>query len=101
MAGRKIVWTSHAESELFKILNFFTERNGSNTYSRKLFKRLKGNLKIISRNPEIGIQTKEPLVRGLIIDQFIIFYQFDNKQIVVLKLWDCSQNPDKIGYERR
>ena len=37
MAKRKVVWSHRANIKLFEILEFYTERNKSTTYSSKLY----------------------------------------------------------------
>ncbi|MCK9451745.1 MAG: type II toxin-antitoxin system RelE/ParE family toxin [Bacteroidales bacterium] len=48
----------------------------------------------------MGIKTKLDLIRGLIIDDYIIFYEILEDGIIILKVWDCSQNPDKLNILR-
>ncbi len=96
MAKRKVVWTQTAEIELQEILNFFLNRNRSNTYLLKLYRKFTAELKLVAKNPGIGIKTKLPAIRGLITDDYIIFYEILPDKIMVLQLWDCRQNPDKL-----
>jgi hypothetical protein len=76
MARREVIWTKVSEIQLQEILEFFTHRNKSGEYSRKLYKRFKAELKTVSKNPELGIKTKLDLIRGLIIEDYIIFYDY-------------------------
>ncbi|MHC1776830.1 MAG: type II toxin-antitoxin system RelE/ParE family toxin [Lentimicrobium sp.] len=97
MAKREIVWTKNSEIQLREILEFFTKRNKSGNYSIKLYKKFKTELKIVSKNPEIGIKTKLDQIRGLIIEDYIIFYEILDDRIIILKVWDCRKNPDKLN----
>jgi len=63
MVRRKVIWTKVSESQLYEILEFFTKRNHSGEYSRKLYKKFKAELKIVVKNPEIGIKTKLEKIR--------------------------------------
>jgi len=96
MAKRKIIWSHRAEIKLFKILEFYAERNESRTYSAKLYQRLNKELKILLKQPDIGLNTEIESVRGLIVDDYILFYEYDNEKIVVHSIWDCRQNPDDL-----
>lgn len=96
MAKRKIIWSHRAEIKLFKILEFYTERNKSKTYSSKLYQRLNIELKTLLKQPEIGLNTEIESVRGLIIGDYILFYEFDNEIITIHSIWDCRQNPDDL-----
>ena len=100
MARREVIWTKVSEIQLQEILEFFTNRNKSGEYSRKLYKKFKAELKSVSKNPELGIKTKLDLIRGLIIEDYIIFYEILEDRIIVLKVWDCRQNPDKLNIPR-
>ncbi|MBK6967351.1 MAG: type II toxin-antitoxin system RelE/ParE family toxin [Bacteroidales bacterium] len=75
MAKREIVWSKNSEIQLREILEFFNKRNKSGHYSIKLYKKFKTELKIVSKNPEIGIKTKLDQIRGLIIEDYILFYE--------------------------
>ncbi len=96
MAKRKVVWTISAEIQLQSTLDFFINRNKSVNYSRKLYKNFLKVLKTAEKNPEIGIKTKIENVRGLIIDDYILFYEISETMILVLKIWDSRQNPEKL-----
>jgi len=100
MAKREIVWTKNSELQLQEILEFFTKRNKSGLYSRKLYKKFKTELKIVSKNPESGIKTTLDLIRGLIVDDYILFYEIHEDRILILKVWDCRQNPEKLNIPR-
>lgn len=96
MVKRKIVWSHRANIKLFAILEFYAERNKSSTYSKKLYKKFTKELSLLIKQPEIGIKTELDSVRGLIVDDFILFYEVTSELILVHTLWDCRQNPDDL-----
>lgn len=96
MAKRKIIWSHRAQIKLYDILKFFADRNKSKIYSDKLYKRFNEELKLLLRNPEIGVLTDMVSVRGLIIDDYILYYEITDKLIIIHTLWDCKQNPDDL-----
>lgn len=100
MVKRRVIWSDEATFELKEILEFFKKRNKSASYSRKLYRRFKEELGIVSKRPEIGIKTSRENTRGLIIDTYIIFYEFKAEVIEVLELWDTRQDPDKVRIKR-
>jgi len=100
MAKREVIWTKNSEIQLQEILEFFTKRNKSNIYSRKLYKKFKIELITVSNNPELGIRTRIDQIRGLIIEDYILFYEILEDRIIILKVWDCRQNPDKLNIPR-
>ena len=96
MAKRKIVWSHRARIKLLMILEFFTERNKSKTYSKKLYTKFNKELSLLLKQPEIGIKTELDSVRGLIVEEFILFYEVTNEMIIVHTLWDSRQNPTDL-----
>jgi len=96
MAKRKIIWSHRANIKLFEILEFYTERNKSTTYSRKLYNKFKKELSLLIEQPEIGIKTDFESIRGLIVGKFILFYEITSEKIIVHTVWDCRQNPDDL-----
>jgi len=96
MAKRKIIWSHRGEIRLFKILEFYAERNKGKIYSAKLYQRLNRELRILLKQPDIGLNTEIESVRALIVDDYILFYEYDNEKIVIHTIWDCRQNPDDL-----
>lgn len=96
MAKRKIVWSHKARIKLFMILEFYAERNMSKIYSKKLYSKFSKELSLLITQPEIGIKTELDSVRGLIVEEFILFYEVTNEMIIVHTLWDTRQNPSDL-----
>lgn len=96
MAKRIIVWSSTANKELKLILEFFNLRNKSKTYSKKLYKKIQIELKNLLLHPEIGKKTDAVNVRGLLIENYYLFYEVNAKHIVILSVWDTRQNPESL-----
>lgn len=100
MANKEVVWTRNSEIQLQEILEFFAARNKSSRYSLTLYKKFKSELNRVAQNPEIGIKTKLALIKGLIVGDYILFYEIFEDKIMVLKVWDCRQNPEKLDIAR-
>ena len=96
MAKRKVIWSHRARIKLFMILEFYTERNKSKTYSKKLYTKFNKELLLLLKQPEIGIKTEIAAVRGLIVDEFVLFYEVKTEMIIVHTLWDSRQNPSDL-----
>ena len=71
MVKRKIVWSHKARIKLFEILDYYTKRNKSTTYSKKLYKKLKKETSLLLKQPELGTKTDIESVRGLIVEDYI------------------------------
>ena len=96
MAKCKIVQSQRANIRLFKFLDFYVERNKSAAYSKKLYKKFKKELSLLLKQPEIGTKTDIESVRGLIVGEYILFYEVTAEMIIVHSIWDCRQNPDDL-----
>lgn len=96
MAKRKVVWSHRARIKLFMILEFYTARNRSKTYSKNLYTKLNKELSLLLKQPEIGVKTELEAVRGLIVDEFILFYEVTTEMIIVHTLWLSRQNPSDL-----
>ncbi|PTN07809.1 type II toxin-antitoxin system RelE/ParE family toxin [Mangrovibacterium marinum] len=96
MAKRKIIWSHIAKLKVFEILAFYTKRNKSPRYSTKLYKRFNKELALVDSYPELGMKTDFAAVRGLIVEDFILFYEVTSSNIIVHTVWDCRQNPKDL-----
>ncbi len=96
MGKRKIIWSHKAQIKLFEILEFYTERNKSKAFSIKLYKKIRKELSLLHKQPELGIKTELASVRGLIIDEYVLFYEVATDEIIVHTVWDCRQNPNDL-----
>ncbi len=97
MVKRKIIWSHKANIKLFGILDYYSARNNSNTYSKKLYRKIIKESSVLLKQPEIGISTDHESIRGLIVDNFIIFYKNTPELIIIHTIWDCRQNPDSMN----
>jgi plasmid stabilization system protein ParE len=94
MAKRKIVWSDRAKKRLYGILEFYIQRNKSKTYSIKLQRLINKEVKLLIKNPDIGLKTTEDSTRGLIIQDYIVYYGIIDDKIIIHTIWDSRQNPD-------
>jgi len=58
-----------------------------------LYKKFVKEALVLIKHPEIGVKTDFPFVRGLIVDNYIMFYEITLDQIIIHTLWDTRQNP--------
>ena len=96
MEKRKIIWSQRATIKLFEILDFYINRNKSKSYSIKLYKRFTKELNLLRKQPDLGRITDDESVRGLIIEEFILFYEITEHQIIIHTVWDCRQNNEDL-----
>ena len=94
MAKRKIVWSNRAKIRLFAILDFYIVRNNSKIYSIKLQKLNSKEVNLLLKQPDLGLKTTEDTTRGLIIENYIVYYEITDDRIIIHTIWDSRQNPD-------
>ena len=96
MAKRKLIWSQNAKIKLFEILDYFNDRNKSKNYSRKLYRKITKGVSILNKFPETGIKSDFESIRGLIIDNYILFYELTDEFIIIHTIWDSRQNPNDL-----
>jgi plasmid stabilization system protein ParE len=94
MAKRKIVWSNRAKIRLYAILDFYIKINKSKVYSIKLQKLISKEVNLLLKQPDLGLKTSEETTRGLIIQDYIVYYEISDDKIIIHTIWDCRQNPD-------
>ncbi|MFW0715669.1 type II toxin-antitoxin system RelE/ParE family toxin [Pedobacter sp. N23S346] len=94
--AKEIIWSHKARIKLYALLEYYAQRNGSKKYSAKLFSKFNKEIKLLIRNPQLGIQSSKAEIRGLIVLDYIIFYEIDNQSIIIHTIWASNQNPDNL-----
>ncbi|WP_233632670.1 type II toxin-antitoxin system RelE/ParE family toxin [Parapedobacter sp. ISTM3] len=77
-------------------MEFYAERSQSTAYSTKLYKLFTKNTRLLLKHPQLGIKTSIEGVRGLIVSDYILFYEFIDDAVVIHTLWPCKQNPEDL-----
>lgn len=96
MAKRNVVWTKTADIQFVGILEYWVNRNKSNTYSKKLLKIVSERTLQISEKPLIYKSTDFKDVRIASLRNFSIYYKVTEEQIIVTAFWDNRQDPKKL-----
>ena len=91
-----IIWTVRAQNDRKEILEYWNTRNKSNLYSKKLNGMIKESLVLIAKYPLIGKLTSKRNVRVKVLRDYLIIYEVLTKEIVLLTIWDCRQNPEDL-----
>jgi len=98
MVARRIVWSETAKIQLKTIFEYFNFRNKSKLYSLKLNTQIQIELKTVLQQPNIGKKTDSINVRGLLIENYYIFYEINETHMIILSVWDNRQNPKRLKY---
>lgn len=95
--AKQIIWSLRAQNDRKHILKFWTKRNKSNEYSRKLNGLFKEAIKLIADYSEIGKPTNDKNARIKIVRDYLVIYEIKKEQILILTIWDSRQNPEKLN----
>jgi plasmid stabilization system protein ParE len=96
MGKRELIWSAQSKIELFEIMNFYRKRNGNATYSLEFYTRIEKSLELCRTFAFIGKKTKIENVRAIIVDDFLIFYEVTDTEIIVLTIWNSKRNPENL-----
>jgi plasmid stabilization system protein ParE len=96
VAGRKIIWTETAAKQRREILRYWTFRNGSTTYAKKLIKLTAARIKVILKHPESYKTTIYPETRISAMGHFSILYKLTDDKLIITAFWDNRQDPKKL-----
>ena len=81
MAKRKVIWSHRAKIKLTEILEFYHQRNKSKAYSQKVYQEIQKGLKLLKKQPKLGLRTDDESVRTLIVRDFLIFYEVVDNEL--------------------
>lgn len=90
--AKKIIWTKKANEERKEILDYWIQRNQSKTYSIKLNKLIVETLTRLSVQPELGRKTDIENVRVKLVRDYLLFYEINKLDLIVLSIWDGRKN---------
>ena len=98
MVKRRIVWSTSAKLQLKTIIEYFNFRSKSKIYSFKLYTLIQNELKKLLQQTNIGKKTDLINIRGLLIENYFIFYEINETHIIILSVWDTRQDPKRLKY---
>ncbi|KAA5536037.1 type II toxin-antitoxin system RelE/ParE family toxin [Paenimyroides baculatum] len=93
MAKKSVVWTETAIKQRREILKYWTIRNQSTLYAKKLIELIKKRIDLILKNPYAGKLTNHLDTREAAMGNFSIYYKITDSKIFITALWDNRQNP--------
>ncbi len=96
MVKRNVVWTRTADLQFVGILEYWSKRNKSSSYSKKLVKLVSDRTKQIAEKPLIYKATDFKDVRVASLGNFSIYYKILAEQIVIVAFLDNRQDPEKL-----
>ena len=96
--AREIAWSGPAEKDRKDILAYWNERNGSEAYSLKLFRRINTVLFKPRNNPYMGRPANIADIRVLPLDRYLLFYEVMSDAILVHHMWHGRRDPSKMEF---
>jgi toxin YoeB len=94
--AKEIRWSVRADQERLEILEYWANRNKSTTYSIKLNRLFNEQVEQLTKLSELGKPTNIPLIRIVIIRDYLLYYKTTPEFIEVLTIWDSRRNPRKF-----
>lgn len=82
--AKKIRWSFRANQDRFSILQYWKDRNKSNTYSIKLDNLFREGVELIADLRELGKPTDIVGVRIKIIRDNLIYYRVQDKSVDII-----------------
>lgn len=86
-----VIWSELAISQRKEILQYWIDRNKSNTYSIKLNNLINKSVAALSLFPFIGRESNKPSVRVKVIKDYLLIYKILDNEIHILTIWDSRQ----------
>ncbi len=96
MARRNVVWTKTADLQFVGVLEYWSKRNKSNVYPKKLIKLVSESTKRIAENPWIYKAADFKNLRVASLGNFSIYYKIFDDEIVITAFWDNRQDPKSL-----
>ncbi|AYN01576.1 type II toxin-antitoxin system RelE/ParE family toxin [Chryseobacterium sp. 3008163] len=95
----KVKWTSEAQEQYFKTLEFWIDHNQSTSYSEKIIEEIINTESLLIINPFIGLiveNTNDKVRRVLILHNFSLYYRITYDTLEIISFWGNKMNPDDL-----
>ena len=93
---RRIIWARRAQEDRKSIFSYWNKRNKSKIYSKKLNLLFNQSVKLLSIHPQTGRITNKENIRIKVVRDYLIIYEFMDRELIILSIFDTRQNPDKL-----
>ena len=97
----KVLWSDTSLAQLQEIFDYHSFK-ASTAVARKIIKGIVKKSILLESNPLIGV--KEPLLVGrpfeyrfIVENNYKIIYRFNDNIARIVSVFDCRQNPQKLG----
>ena len=94
--ARRIVWSKRSQEDRKNIFSYWNARNESNHYSLKLNRLFIDAVEILSIHPQLGRKSTKNGIKIMVVRDYLILYEFNEKELRILTIFDSRQHPDKL-----
>ncbi len=94
--AKRITWSKNALADRIQILDYWFQRTGNKTYSRRLDNDIIAAIRHLSKFPKIGRQLDNREERFIVKDFYQVFYIETINEIQILHIWDSRRDPDDL-----
>ncbi len=94
--AKRVVWTKTAEKARKEILEYWIQRNQSDTFSKKLSVLFKKKINLLKSEVYLGKPTDFKNVRVSLVNHYSLFYKVEPEVIVIVGMWDNRRNPEDL-----
>ncbi|KGO84710.1 hypothetical protein Q765_20090 [Flavobacterium rivuli WB 3.3-2 = DSM 21788] len=97
--SKEIIWSSAAENDLIKILDYLN-LNWNTKVTNSFLDILGKNISQVSFTPDLfPVFNKSLNIRKCVITKHnTLYYENHYSEIVILRIYDVRQNPDKLKF---
>ena len=96
MVKRRLIWSKNSIKERNEIFDYWNNRNKSKKFSQKLYHGFIKSIEPLKDNPEIGILNNKHHFRYILVKEYLIFYDYNDAEIIIHKIWDGRRNPENL-----
>ena len=94
--AKQVIWSLRAQRDKREIFIYWSQRNKSNRYSKKLNQLFKDSIRLLRKHPQVGKSTNGDSVRIKIVKEYLLIYEVTETSINILSIWDGRQDPSKL-----
>ena len=94
--ARQVIWSKSSLLLLQDIVKYWNNRNGTTTYSEKLYSLFQITLQQLAKYPETGGLTENARVRYKKIRTYYLYFTFDDSALKVIAVCHVKRGPDYI-----
>jgi Sec7-like guanine-nucleotide exchange factor len=93
MSLHQVIWSSHSKNELTRTLRFWSNKNQSESYNKRLIRSIDRYLGFIQKYPAASRQV-QPGINRIQILRFQLYYRYTDTTIEVLDFKDTRSQQD-------